>query len=187
MSIVPIDYIKKNPIIESPIDCPPGYHRYLFGTTEVRPGWESYLHIFQREWEIQTQPGTIVEAEIGSVICRLPRIDQFMVNLYKLMVPNGILRINAPHYRSDAFASDIRNLLPICEDSFRYFWQPWCDRNGIQPYTTECDWAPVSCVYTYFPEYETRSESSQIWCRQHEWNVVKSLTLTLRAEEQGLR
>ena len=187
MSLVPKDYIKKNSIMESPISCPPGYYRCLFGTTEQREGWQNFLPIHQPYWDVEISNNSIVEAEIGPVICRLPRIDQFMVSLYKLMVPNGILRINAPHYRSDAFSSDIRNLLPICEDSFRYFWQPWCDRNGIQPYTTECDWAPVSCVYTYFPEYETKSEAAQIWCRQHEWNVVKSLTLTLRAEERGLR
>jgi len=159
----------------------PGYYKLLLGATGIKSTFTTLSNIMQLPWPYED--GTVTEAEIGSIVCRMPlyTLIDIMCEIHRVLVPQGLLTISTPFYLHDSYIRDLRNITPICEDTFGFFSKTWCNRNKVEPYTDKCDFKPAGIRYHSEDEWLPRADSVKNWARAHYWGVVKKIEVVLRA------
>lgn len=163
------------------IEAPPGYFKLLLGTTATKNGFVTYTEVDRTPWPCDD--GVVVEAEIGAIVCRLPlyTLTAIMEEIWRVSVNGALLTISAPFHLHDHYTRDLRNITPICEDTFGFFCKEWCKKNGVDPYTELCDFAPAGIRFHQEDEWTARADMAKNWARVHYWGVVKKLEVCLKA------
>lgn len=185
---VPEDYIEdRGPVSkvfadERPVEeAPPGYFKLLLGSLASKSSFVTLTEVEKTPWPYED--GTVTEAELGPIVCRLPLpvLVDVMCEIWRVLVPNGLLTISAPFYLHDSYVRDLRNITPVCEDTFGFFSQAWCEKNGVTPYSSRADFEPAGIRFHAEDEWTSRADRAKHWARTHYWGVVKKIEVVLRA------
>ena len=163
-------------------EAPAGYFKLLLGTTEIRPTFVTHTDIVNVPWN-GFDDSSIVEAELGSVVCQLAAytLIDVMCEAWRVLVNDGLLTISAPFHLHDSYIRDLRNITPICEDTFGFFSKQWCAKNDVIPYTDKCDFAPAGIRFHPEEGWLPRADMAKNWARAHYWGVVKKIEVVLKA------
>jgi len=104
---------------------------------------------------------------------------RFMEEVYRILKPNGKIRIIAPYYTSMRAIQDPTHVRSIGEVTFMYFNKDWRELNKLQHYTTSsCDFGFVY-GYNMQQDFVNKHEAQRNFAVKHYWNVVDDIDVTL--------
>ena len=128
----------------------------------------------------------IEEAFCSHYVEHVPDLNAFMDELYRVMEPEGKVRIIHPHLRTNRAFQDPTHLRFIPEETWFYYAKDWREANKLDHYPIECDFAVDQMFYTGFQgDWAMRSEQARAWALTHYWNVAVDLAVDLRARKSG--
>lgn len=104
----------------------------------------------------------------------------FMEEVYRVLEPQGTIRIECPYYSSQRAHQDPTHCRSITENTFRYFDKEWLAANGMSHYGIETDFEVVSTVLYLDPEYDSKSEEDKQQAMLHYINAASDICVVLR-------
>lgn len=107
----------------------------------------------------------------------------FMEEVYRVMMPQGIVTIMAPYYSSQRAWQDPTHIRGITENTFRYFDKKWLVSLGMGHYEIATDFEVLTTKMILDPEYESKNESAKQNAIRHFINVVLDIHIVLRKRE----
>lgn len=108
-------------------------------------------------------------------------LKSFMEEIYRIMIPNGLVTFVAPYYSSMRAMQDFTHKRFISENTFLYWNQEWMKTNGLLHYGINCNFNIVTTKYYYYPEWQIRAEAAKEYARKYYINVVADIEVTLQA------
>ena len=104
----------------------------------------------------------------------------FMEELYRVMMPQGIVNIMCPYWTSQRAWQDPTHVRAITENTFKYFDPQWAASIGVGQYGFKTDFEILTTQLILEPEYEAKSEAAKQNAIRHFVNVVMDLNITMR-------
>lgn len=108
-------------------------------------------------------------------------IKSFMEEIYRILIPKGIVTFIAPYYSSVRAMQDFTHKRFISENTFLYFNKDWIQANKLEHYNINCNFAINYIKYIYAPEWRTRAEAAKEYARKYFINVVMDIEVSLIA------
>lgn len=105
---------------------------------------------------------------------------QFMDEVYRCLMPHGIITIISPYYTSIRAWQDPTHCRAISEVTWLYFNSQANEKQGLGHYLGKCDFEIISQRYLLSKEYIHRSEEARVWAMRHSMNVVDDLEVVLK-------
>jgi hypothetical protein len=103
----------------------------------------------------------------------------FMDEVYRILVPDGTIKIQCPYWSSGrAYQDPTHEWPPINEGSFFYFWKKWRVDNKLDHYAVHCDF-DFSWGYVYDPETASRTDEIRQFNVKNYNNSVMDLVMVL--------
>ena len=109
----------------------------------------------------------------------------FMEEVYRVMMPLGIVTIMCPYYSSQRAWQDPTHIRGITENTFKYFDKKWLESLGMGHYDIKADFEVLTTKMILDPEYESRNEAAKQNAIKHFINVVLDIHVVLR--KRGVR
>ena len=153
-------------------------------------------------WD-QFADNSVDEIECSNFVEHIPHGDsrndpffQFFDEIYRILKPaeydpsnpniaiNGFARITCPYYSSMRAWQDPTHQRAISEASFLYLNKQWRIDNKLAHYPVSCDF-DFNYGYILAPEWQTRSQETQMFAVQHYINVVTDIQVQLMKRPQG--
>lgn len=107
----------------------------------------------------------------------------FMEEVYRILEPQGTIRIECPYYSSQRAWQDPGHQRAITENTFRYFDRQWLVSMGMSHYDIQTDFEIVSTILVLDSGYELKSEEEKQRAIRHEINAVSDIYIILRKKE----
>ena len=107
-------------------------------------------------------------------------MNKFMEEIWRCLIPGGIIHIIAPYYTSIRAWQDPTHCRGITELTFTYYNKDIVTSMGVGHYMANCNFAPVSKTYALNPEWESKSDEAREFARKHYYNVVADISFVLR-------
>ena len=176
---------------------------------QLQPGWTgmdiadiilplgvkaNYINhnVLEFPWPIESN--SIYEARCSHFVEHIPHqlegsnmmrngLVLFMEELYRVMMPQGIVTIMAPYYSSQRAWQDPTHIRGITENTFRYFDKKWLESLGMGHYNIKADFEVLTTKMILDPEYESKNESAKQNAIRHFINVVLDIHIVLRKRE----
>lgn len=104
----------------------------------------------------------------------------FMEEVYRVLMPQGIITIMCPYYSSQRAHQDPTHCRSITENTFRYFDPKWMADIGMNHYGIKTDFEVVSTQMILDPDYESRNSATQQYAVKYVLNAVQDIHITLR-------
>lgn len=130
------------------------------------------VYEFNCEHFVEHIPIVLLDGSYG-----LPR---FMEEVYRCLMPGGMIRIVSPHYMSQEAWQDPTHCRAITDITFAYFNRDVMKGSGLEHYTGECDFEQISRTRLLDPAWGGKSDEARNWAMKHYWNVIKEITFVLR-------
>lgn len=171
---------------------PPGYFRLALGQPEPPLPYKGLLNPIQiahsydgdEGWPYKLWPynnESVTDIIIGPFIHQTEDLDWLMEEAYRVLVPGGIFTVTATYYTHLNYFSNIRNITPITDDTFGYYCKKWCKEKKIDK-LTRCNF-DFELTYFYTEEWVLKSDQLKNFARKHYWNVVESVKIVLKKQE----
>ena len=110
-------------------------------------------------------------------------MNKFMEEVWRCLIPGGIIQIVAPYYTSIRAHQDPTHCRSITELTFGYYNKKIVESMGVGHYMGKCNFESISKTYALYPEWEAKHPDAQEWARQHYYNVVADISFVLRKIE----
>lgn len=136
------------------------------------PFKDSSVYEFNCEHFVEHIPLTLPNGDNGLI--------RFMEEVYRCLMPRGMIRIVAPHYMSCEAWQDPTHCRVITDRTFLYFDRTVMVASKLDHYTGDCDFEQLSRTFTLGPEWEGKADEARNWAMRHYWNVVKEIQFVLR-------
>ena len=162
----------------------------------IAPDGAKYIHhdVLSFPWPIENN--SIYEARCSHFVEHIPHqldgssktrngLVLFMEELYRVMMPQGIVTIMAPYYSSQRAWQDPTHVRGITENTFKYFDKQWLESLGMGHYGINTDFEVLTTKMILDPEYESRNEAAKQNAIKHFINVVLDIHIVLR--KRGVR
>lgn len=107
-------------------------------------------------------------------------MNRFMEEVWRCLIPGGIIHIVAPYYTSVRAWQDPTHCRGITELTFSYYNKDVVASMGVGHYMAKCNFASVSKTYALNPEWESKSDEAREFARKHYYNVVADIAFVLR-------
>ena len=107
-------------------------------------------------------------------------IKSFMEEIYRIVIPKGVVRFIAPYYSSIRAMQDFTHKRFISENTFLYFVKDWIEANKLDHYNINCNFQIESIKYIYGPEWKARAKQAQEFARKYYVNAVEDIDIILR-------
>ncbi len=186
--MIPKDYIERRGPSHTVLDgmkevteAPKGYYKLNLGCMEEIPTFTNLKDIQTIPWRFPTS--SVTEAIIGPIFCKIFFLNEFMSELYRVLTNHGTFTVHGPYYTSMEYHSDSMNVVALTPDTFGWYSKSWCEKNG-KTMRGKCDFSPVAMHFTFEDEWEGRGDAAKNWARAHYWNVIKEVTITLKAVKE---
>jgi len=174
---------------EESIEPPPGYFKLnlysgdqLKGFTNMNPTQlsnEDKVHSpLDYPWPFEDN--SVLAINIGSNICQILDLESFVCECWRVLVSGGIFHIKAPYYTSMQYVANLRNIIPICDNTFSYFVRPWCKKEGIV-YEPQCDFDIVQRLFFYDEDWLLVGDQAREYAKKHYNNVITVMEIKLAA------
>lgn len=103
----------------------------------------------------------------------------FFNECYRIMKPGAKMTCIAPYYNSVRCMQDPTHKTEISEQRFYYYSKQWREMNNLEHYPITCDFSFIGLGYTFFPDWEHRSQEAKDFAVKHYTNVVMDLQVVL--------
>ncbi len=124
--------------------------------------------------------GDLLSIENGQIV-RRDGLIAFMEELYRIMIPGGLVRITCPYYTSGRAWQDPTHRRAMTNLSMKYFDQTWLRQAKVDHYAIKADFESINTILVFTPEWESRAEEVKLYHAIHAWNVVDDVVYVLRA------
>jgi predicted SAM-dependent methyltransferase len=104
----------------------------------------------------------------------------FMEEVHRVLMPQGIIVIDAPYYSSQRAHQDPTHCRSITENTFRYFDPQWMAEIGMDHYGIQTDFEILTIKLILDPEYESKSKTAQQYAVKYVINSVQDIQIVLR-------
>jgi len=104
---------------------------------------------------------------------------KFMEEVYRILKPEGKIRIIAPYYASIRAIQDPTHVRSIGEVTFMYFNKNWRALNKLEHYTTTTCNFDFVYGYNMQQEFLNKHVEQQTYAMKHYWNVIDDIDVTL--------
>lgn len=173
-------------------NCKPGFigidispdtqAQYICNLEEYPWQWVTVEEFNRTDYAFKLIPeNSVGEIFSSHYIEHVSDIKAFMEELYRIMIPDGIVTFIAPYYSSVRAMQDFTHKRFISENTFLYWDKEWIKANGLQHYNINCDFKATSIKYYYSPEWNNRAEIAKEYARKYYINVVMDMEIILRA------
>lgn len=167
------------------------------GVDIVKTSSTTYVQdLLKFPWD-QFADNSVDEIECSNFVEHIPHGDsrhdpffQFFDEIHRILKPatfspdnpniplNGFARIVCPYYSSIRAWQDPTHQRAISEASFLYLNKQWRIDNKLDHYPVSCDF-DFNYGYILSPEWQNRSQESQMFAIQHYLNVVSDIQVQL--------
>lgn len=128
------------------------------------------------------EESSVAELRASHYVEHVPDLVKFMNECWRVLRPNGLFTIIAPHGGNLVRAwQDPTHVRPLFRETFDYFSQTWLKAQGLSHYPITCDFNVEGIRYMLDPHWAVRGDEAQQWARKHYVNVVVDFEIVLRA------
>lgn len=106
-------------------------------------------------------------------------LHKFMEEVYRCLIPSGIITIEVPYYMSEGAFQDPTHCRFITDKSFVYYNQEVV-KGALDHYLPKCNFEEISKTKSIDPKFEGKGEQAKRWAIQHYFNVVTEAQYVLR-------
>ena len=165
------------PLISDTGVVPEGFYKVSIGS-EVGPDWEHLTY-----WPNlgKFEKNRVVAISVSKEIATFDTLNDFMELAYSRLTHMGMMFVTAPYWSSSDWVNDPRNINRINEYMFGYYSKDWRISRNIEWRGTNIDFELVGLKWTFYPEWEARSDEAKKWAKEHYLNVIQHLHFVLRA------
>lgn len=154
-------------------------------------------------FDIESTPWPIQESEFDHILMKhvlehvgatFDNFANIMRELYRVIVPSGIIEIHVPHFKHDTWWSDPTHLRAFTPLTFQMMSKrqndDWIANRAnytMLAHLINVDFEVTEAVQVYDPRWWQKVESGQVTndeirsLAETQWGVVKELRVTLRA------
>lgn len=138
--------------------------------------------------DLNVYPYPFGDSSVFEIFCshfieHVGNLKRFMEEVWRMLVPLGLVTFVAPYYSSIRAWQDYTHVRPVSEHTFLYFNKEWMDANKLQHYGVRCDFDILRTKYIYAPDWEVRADQAREWAREHYINVVQDIEVQLRVRK----
>lgn len=108
---------------------------------------------------------------------------KFMEEVWRCLMPGGLIKIVAPYYTSIRAWQDPTHTRAITDITFHYFCREFQDMTKVGHYLGKCNFELISRTYVLNKEWEPRGDEARAWATKHYWNVVDDIIFVFRKKE----
>jgi len=175
---------KETPVIRLDLACGNAKREGFVGVDIIeQPHTQADIAFDLRKFPWPWSDNSVFEINCSHYIEHTPDIKRFMEEIYRILIPKGKIRFQAPYYTSIRAWQDFTHVRPISENTFLYFTQGWMKANGLNHYGVMCNFGILWVKYHFNPEWNARSERAKEWARLHQVNVVDDIEIELQKME----
>jgi SAM-dependent methyltransferase len=129
---------------------------------------------------------TLPDNSVGEIfsshyIEHITDLKSFMEEIYRIVIPGGLVTFIAPYYSSVRAMQDFTHKRFISENTFLYWNQEWLKANGLLHYEVNCNFNIVTIKHYYTPEWQNRAEAAKEYAKKYYINVIMDIEVTLQA------
>ena len=103
---------------------------------------------------------------------------QFMDEVYRILKPEGIIKIEAPYYKHERAYGDPTHTRYMGDLSFAYFNKYWRDTNKLSHYGINCD-CDIKMSYLIDNDLTLKSNEIRAEAIKKEWNAVQDIMVEM--------
>lgn len=188
---------KKDTVLKLSLACGDRKPEGFKGVDIVKTDAADYVvDLLKFPW-VEFADNSVDEIECTCFVEHIPHGDsrndpffQFFDEMYRILKPaefdpnnpniplKGFARISCPYYSSSRAWWDPTHHRAISEQSFLYFNKQWRIDNKMDHYPVSCDF-DFSYGYILTPEWQNRSQDTQMFAIAHYINVVSDIQVQL--------
>jgi len=141
--------------------------------------------------DLEVFPWPIKSESVEEIICshyveHTSDLIKFMDEVYRILKPNGKIKIVAPYYTSIRCWQDPTHKRAISEASFLYFNKNWRDINKLDHYGIESDF-DFTYGYDIAEDWRSKHQEARDYAIKHYSNVVNDIHLVLVKREKQVK
>ena len=134
--------------------------------------------------DLEEYPWPIESDSAEDIICshyveHTSDLIKFMEEVYRILKPEGKIRIIAPYYASIRAIQDPTHVRSIGEVTFMYFNKDWRALNKLEHYTTTTCNFDFVYGYNMQQEFLNKHVEQRTYAMKHYWNVIDDIDITL--------
>lgn len=116
---------------------------------------------------------------------------RFMEECYRVLKPEGIMRIFVPNWKSERAYGDMTHQWPpVVAMFFFYLHRPWREANKLNygPYDLKCNFEHAAGPTSISPDFSARAHEAQVFACTHYMESYMDMwvTLTKKPMDHGL-
>lgn len=190
ISDVDEDFSQEKNVLRIDLACGESKKEGFEGVDEYEvEGVDRVFNILEFPWPLETN-------SVGEFFCshfvehiphdlhngsRFDGLVQFMDEVYRCLMPGGLITIISPYYTSIRAWQDPTHCRAISEATWQYFNNRLSDVVKLRHYLGVSNFEVIAQQFILDEEYIHRAESARTWAMRHNWNAVKDLQVTLRS------
>ena len=141
--------------------------------------------------DLEVYPWPFKDESVYEIICEhyiehIPGqygLVNFMEEVYRILMPLGTIKIQAPYYTSMRAVQDPTHVRPICDLTFSYFDKSQLKNANLDHYFGKADFEILTLRHFMNEEWESRGDEARIWAARHYFNAVDDIMAVLRKRE----
>ncbi len=145
--------------------------------------------IIKHDLEVYPWPfedGSVYEIFCNHYVEHIPGqygLIKFMEEVYRILMPLGTIRIQAPYYTSIRAWQDPSHVRAITDLTFHYFSKSQQNDFKVAHYFGKADFEVLTLKHLLNDEWESRGDEARAWAARHMFNVVDDILVVLRKRE----
>ena len=124
---------------------------------------------------------SVEEVFVSHYVEHTPDLIAFVNELYRILEPDGRVKVVHPYCRSNRAFQDPTHTRFIPEETWHYFTKSWREDQKLDHYPITADFEVVNIGAAINEPWTMRSQEAQMFAAQHYWNVVSDLSVELKA------
>jgi SAM-dependent methyltransferase len=133
--------------------------------------------------DLEWFPWPIKSESVEEIICshyveHTSNLIAFMDEVYRILKPEGKIKVIAPYYTSIRCWQDPTHKRAISEATFLYFNKNWRDMNKLDHYDIKSDF-DFTYGYDISADWASRSQEARDFAMKYYWNVINDIHVVL--------
>jgi len=139
-------------------------------------GVDAVVDLTKFPWPIKT--GSAEDIVCNHYVEHTPDLIKFMDEVYRILKPEGKMKVVCPYYTSMRCWQDPTHLRAISEATFLYYNKQWRETNKLEHYNIKSDF-DYTYGYDIDPLWANRSDEARNFAIKHYSNVVNDIHVVL--------
>jgi predicted SAM-dependent methyltransferase len=129
------------------------------------------------------ESGCAEEVHCSHYVEHTPDLVAFMDELWRICKDGARVTIVHPYLKSDEAFQDPTHRRFISDRTWWYFNREWREKAGVGHYPMRSDFDVESVDHEYVEPWDEKPPVEQLYAVVHHWNVLRDLTVVLRARK----